>query len=175
MTIRMNGTKQLEREVRTTLTVASLWAVLADARLLPRWAGVVDRVESCEAGGEHVGAVRRCAVRLGGRAGRVVERCVAVVPGRSIAYLVDEDSFGISRMFEHYGFRISLAAVDDGTTRIRIETFYTPRNHFFAILNTLVLRRRFRKVVDELLAGLVRFASSREMRDNVPQAVAVAG
>jgi len=36
-------------------------------------------------------------------------------------------------------------------TRVCIETFYTPRNGLYAVLNALMARRRFRAIVDELL------------------------
>lgn len=49
-----------------------------------------------------------------------------------------------------------------GPTRVRMETFYNPRTALFAVLNVLVMRRRFRVVVDELLAGLVQFAARRD-------------
>ena len=45
---------------------------------------------------------------------------------------------------------------------MRIETFYTPANPITAVLNTLVIRRRLRGVVDELLAGLRALAERRQ-------------
>lgn len=162
MTIQLQGTKQLDREVSTALAPERVWAVLMDARLLPRWAGPVDRIESCDLEGERVGTVRDCRVHLGGRAGRIVERCVGLIPGQAIAYAVDDDSFGMSRMLAHYSFMISTAAGEAGATRLRMETYYTPRNACASVMNALVLRRRFRGVVDELLAGLVRFAAEYE-------------
>lgn len=174
MTIQFEGKKQLQREVSTGLAPARLWAVLMDARLLPLWAGPVDRIESCDVRGERVGAVRDCRVHLGGRAGRIVERCVGLIPGQTIAYAVEDDSFGMCRMLAHYGFAISTAPGEAGTTRLRMETYYTPRNTFVSILNLLALRRRLRGVVDELLAGLVRFAAEHEpttqTRERAPEA-----
>jgi len=158
MTSEMKGRKQLERAASADVEPTRLWAVLIDSRLLPKWAAAVDHVEKCDGAGERVGAVRHCRVHLGGRAGQMVERCVELVPKREIAYVVDDDSFGMSRMFQDYGFRITLRPIGDRGTRVSIETFYTPRNGIYALLNSLVMRRRFRAVVDELLSGLIGYA-----------------
>ena len=104
----MDGEKQVERNVIIYATPDAVWAVLADSRLLPRWAPIVDEVTACAAGGEAIGAVRHCTARLAGRAGGMVERCVELLPGRRIAYVVDEESFGMRRMFDDYGFALDL-------------------------------------------------------------------
>jgi hypothetical protein len=51
-------------------------------------------------------------------------------------------------------------ATGDRTT-VRIETFYTPAHPLPAVLNRLVMRRRFRGVVDELLVGLRTLSEQR--------------
>ena len=45
---------------------------------------------------------------------------------------------------------------------MRIETFYTPANPIVAVLNKLVMRRRLRSVVGQLLAGLRALAERRQ-------------
>lgn len=79
---------------------------------------------------------------------------------RYITYAVDEDSFGMSRMFADYGFRLSLAPNGSGT-QLTIESFYTPRNYFYSLVNTLVMKRQFSDVLDGLLAGLSRYAATK--------------
>lgn len=91
----------------------------------------------------------------------MVERCIECVPYQRIAYAVDADSFGMQRMFEGYGFRISLEPAAEGRTRIRIDTYYTPRNALYASLNALFMRRQFRGVVRQLLEGLATLSESR--------------
>jgi hypothetical protein len=164
MTTEMNGRRQLARSATATATPAAVWAILMDSRLLPEWATVVREVESCDTAGEAVGAVRRCRVELAGRAGTMVERCIGLDPQRQVAYVVDDESFGLRRLLADYGFRISLAPVGPDETRVTIETFYTPRNLLVAMMNGIMMRRRFRGVVDQLLAGLVRLAEADRRR-----------
>jgi hypothetical protein len=75
-------------------------------------------------------------------------------------FLVLDDSFGFIKMFTGYGFTAHFTPAVGGRTVVRIETFYTPANPA-AVLNTLVMRRRLRSVVGQLLAGLRTLAERR--------------
>lgn len=156
----MNGKHQLRRSRSISVPRAEVWAILEDSSLLPRWATVVDQVDCRAPGPETVGSVRECRVNFAGREGSIVERCVAVVPGTTIAYVVDEDTLGFNRMFADYGFTITLAEATSGTI-VRMDTYYTPRNVLTWAMNALVMRRKFAKTVDTLLEGLARLAEER--------------
>jgi uncharacterized protein YndB with AHSA1/START domain len=156
----VDGTKQIERSVVVDADAPAVWDVLADSRLLPRWAPVVDEVTACAPGGEAVGEVRHCTARLDRRSGRMVERCVELVRERRIAYVVDEESFGMRRMFDDYGFALELDPMPGGRTRVTLYTHYTPRNRIFALMNATIMRRRFAAVCEQLLAGLKAFVET---------------
>jgi hypothetical protein len=64
-------------------------------------------------------------------------------------------------MLLDYGFTITLDPRSDRTTAVRIDTYYTPRNLLYALLNRLVLRRRMRGTVDGLLQGLKEISERR--------------
>lgn len=156
----MQGERQMHRAITIGAPPVAIWTVLSDARLLPDWVPAVQEVLACSADGEAEGAVRTCAVELGGKTGRMVERCVELEPMRRIAYVVDDESFGMARMFTDYGFVISLAAAGHATS-VTVDTHYTPRNQVYALLNLLVIRRQLRQVVDELLSGLRTLVESQ--------------
>lgn len=158
----MNGKKQIIRNTTINTPASAVWAVLSDSRLLPEWAPAVDEVTECSVAGEAVGEVRCCNVRLAGKSGRMVERCTEFTPMTRIAYAVEDESFGMKKLFEHYGFAINLESVGPDKTEVAIETHHTPRNPLYGLLNRLMMRRQFRKVCDELLAGLRAFAESRD-------------
>ena len=44
---------------------------------------------------------------------------------------------------------------------MRIETFYTPANAFVRAMNGLLMRRKFRRIVDAMLKGLRTLAEER--------------
>jgi len=125
------------------------------------WAGVVKDVTYLGEGQEGVGMTRHCNVELGGRTGTMTERCVEFVPNRRASYVVDDDTLGFNRMLRDYGFTITLEPRSHRTTALRIDTYYTPRNPLYALLNRLLLEQRMRKVVDGLLQGLKQTSERR--------------
>jgi hypothetical protein len=46
-------------------------------------------------------------------------------------------------------------------TNISVDTYYTPRNALYLLMNIAVMRRQFAGVVDRLLAGLCGLAEER--------------
>ncbi len=144
----MNGKHQVSRTVEVAADPAAIWSVIADSTLLPQWASVVKDVAYLGEGEEGVGMTRHCNVELGGRTGTMTERCVEFIPTRRAGYVVDDDTLGFQRMLVDYGFTITLDPVAVRATVLRIDTYYTPRNPLYAMLNRLVLRRRMRTVVD---------------------------
>ena len=151
----MQGRKQLERHATVNASVGVVYRLFMDNAELANWAPAVDAVTDIHGGdGSGLGATRTCAVTMNGKKGTMVERCVEAVPERRAAFLVVDDSFGFGKMLTGYGFTAHFTPPASEQTTVRIETFYTPANLITALLNTLVMRRRLRSVVDEFLAGL---------------------
>lgn len=158
----MDGKKQIVRSTSIDAPLDAVWEVLCDSRLLPDWVPAVDEVIECSLEGEAVGEVRSCNAKLAGKPGRMVERCVEFVPMTRIAYVVDDESFGMRRMFEHYGFALNLESATPGQTRVSLETHYTPRNAIYGLLNILLMRRKFEKVCEGIVGGLKTFTEARQ-------------
>jgi hypothetical protein len=160
--MRMQGTKQLERDTRIDAPVGVVHALFMDNAELANWAPVVDAVTD-EGGGDDtgLGATRICAVTMNGQKGTMVEQCVEAVPETRASFLVVDDSFGFNKMLTNYGFTVHFRPVTSERTAVRIKTLYTPANPVAALLNGLVMRRKFRRVVDELLGGLRALAEQR--------------
>jgi uncharacterized protein YndB with AHSA1/START domain len=158
----MQGTKQLERETTVNAPVQVVYRLFMDNAELASWAPAVDAVTG-EHGGDDsgLGATRTCAVTMNGKKGTMVERCVEAVPQTRASFLVVDDSFGFTKMLTDYGFTAHFTRAASEQTTVRIETFYTPANPGAAVLNKLVMRRKFRSVVDELLSGLCTLAEQR--------------
>ena len=160
--MRMRGTKQLERDTTVSAPVGVVYRLFMDNAELANWAPVVDAVTH-EHGGDDtgLGATRTCAVTMNGKKGTMVERCVEAVPETRASFLVVDDSFGFNKMLTNYGFTAHFTPTTGERTTVRIETFYTPATPIATVLNRLVMRRKFRGVVDELLDGLRTLAEQR--------------
>jgi hypothetical protein len=98
---------------------------------------------------------------MNGKRGTMIEQCVEAVRETRASLLVVDDSFGFNKMLTNYGFTVHFRPSTSERTAVRIETFYTPANPVAAVLNGLVMRRKFRRVVDELLGGLRALAEQR--------------
>jgi uncharacterized protein YndB with AHSA1/START domain len=156
------GQRQLERTTTIGAPVGVVYELFMDNQALPSWAPAVDAVIREEGGDElAVGRTRTCAVTMNGRSGTMVERCVEAVQDARATYIVIDDSVGFNRMFLDYSFTVHFAASGPQRTRVRIETFYSPANPAIAVLNRLMLRRKFCRVVDALLDGLRTSAEER--------------
>jgi hypothetical protein len=156
------GRKQLERGTTVGAPVGVVYRLFMDNAELANWAPAVDAVIGQRGGdGTGLGATRTCAVTMNGKKGTMVERCVEAVPDTRASFLVVGDSFGFSKMLTGYGFTARFTPAASDQTTVRIETFYTPANPVAAVLNRLVLRRKFRTVLDGLLGGLRTLAEQR--------------
>jgi hypothetical protein len=163
--MQMQGTKQVERTTSIEAPVEVVYQLFMDNKALPDWAPVVDEVLREDGGDDSgVGCTRTCAVTMDGSSGNMAERCVEAVPNVRASFVVVDDSFGFGRVLRDYGFTAHFASRGPNETSVRIETFYTPVNLLAAVLNRLMMRRRFRAVVDPLLAGL---RTTAERRHNV--------
>jgi len=159
--VTLAGKLQIETRVVIDATVDAVWEVLSDSRLVAEWVPAVNEVTSWSIEGEGVGATRSCAAKLGGKAGTMVERCVECTPTSRIAYLVDDESFGMRKMFDDYGFSLNLTGLGPNRTEVILQTHYTPRNPMYAAINALMMKRQFRKVCVGIVGGLKTFTEAR--------------
>jgi Polyketide cyclase / dehydrase and lipid transport len=144
------------------LRVSDPFTVVADSNRLAEWAPPVKEVSELSDGPEGLGTTRVCQVEFGGRSGTMTERCVEFEPPHRAAYVVEDDSLGFGRMFADYGFTIAIEEGLHGGSIARTETYYTPRNPLFKLINVLIMRKRFESTVDDLLSGL-KHASERDV------------
>lgn len=152
----MTGKHQLTRRVEIDASPRQVWSVLGDSSRLPEWAPPVIGVSEISDGTEGVGTTRVCEVELAGRPGTMTERCVEFDPPRRAGYVVDEDSLGFGKMFADYGFTVTVERRPDGSSIAQADTYYTPRNPLYGLMNALMMRRKFASTVNGLLAGLKR-------------------
>jgi hypothetical protein len=153
---------QLERATTVDSPVEVAYELFMDHRALPEWAPIVDAVLEVSGGDQSgAGCTRTCSVTMDGKPGTMVETCIEAVPNTRASFRVVDDSFGFNRMLSDYGFTAHFASLGPDRSSVRIETFYTPANLAAAVLNRLVMRRKFRAVVDALLVGLRAGAEQR--------------
>jgi len=157
----MEGKLQGRSETVIHAPAARIWEILEDSEAnLP---SVLPMVKTCaiESGGrERGGAVRTCDVDFGGKAGTTVECCIESVPNRTLAHLIEDDSFGFSRMLSDFWFSFNLEPESDQETRVSIETHYDPKGIRGRLMSALMAKRQFRRVRESALENLTQLAES---------------
>jgi len=151
----MGWTLQGSDEIVVNAPPDRIWDILEDGPRLPEWMPIVKRKTGQR---EIMGAERSCEVEFGSKAGRVVERCVESVPRQRIAWRMEEDTFGFSRMLADIGFSFTLDPQDDGTTLLRNESYYRPKTLASRIMSALMMKRKFHRVRETALRNLKRLA-----------------
>src|SRR5207245_4287679 len=97
--VRMQGMKQLERDITVNAPVNVVYRLFMDDAELANWAPAVDAVTGKRGGDDTgLGATRTCAVTISGKKGTMAERCVEAVPDTRASFLVVDDSLGFSKM-----------------------------------------------------------------------------
>ncbi len=146
-----------------------LWQLIADSRDLASWGPPVRRVEVIANGSdaEKVGTARKVHAEFDGKAGYFLEHRVEHVDGRKIAYLIDEENFGLSQVVLRPGFSLELDPKGDQTTRVIFSFFHDPKGLKGRILNPLIKRQQRRNRL-AALASLKRRAE--ELARPLPRA-----
>lgn len=116
-----------------------LWQLIADSNELASWGPPVRKVEVRVQPGktEGVGTPRKVYARFGKKSGYFVEHRVEHMPGGKIAYAIDEDTFGLSRMMSRIGFSLELEPLGANQTRVVFTFFHDPRG-MGRLLNPLI-------------------------------------
>jgi uncharacterized protein YndB with AHSA1/START domain len=147
-------------EIIVEAPASRVWPLVTDSRHLPEWGPPVESVEvvSGSDAPEGLGSRRRIQARFGGKRGYIVEERIEHDEGRKIAYLIQEESFGMSRVMRDAGFSMEVVPVGHEQTRIVFSVFWTPNGLVGALMNRLVLRRAQRKNRLAALAALKALA-----------------
>lgn len=142
--------------------VASVWAVVEDLTLIPRYHPDVRDVELVSGDSTRApGVTYKCVIPEGPRKGWCVERVVENVPFRRMSIDVPEDSWGLGRMMDGFLAELTLEPVGDEATVVRLRAFYGPRDLKARLLNVILLRRTMRKRAGLTLEGLKRLVEGR--------------
>jgi len=146
-------------EIVVAAPVERVWPLIADSRLLPEWGPPVRAVEVLgPPGSEGLDSRRRVDAEFDGKRGFFVERRIEHQPGRRIAYVIEEESFGLFRVMRRPGFSLELEPSGSGATRVVFTFFHDPKGILGHLLNLLVIRRAQRRNRLAALASLKRRA-----------------
>ena len=151
---------QGQDEIVIGRTPERVWPLVADSTLLPLWGPPVTGVELIAPNGrsEGLGSRRRVDALFNGRNGHFVEVRTEHVEGRRVAYTIEQDTFGLSRVMTEAGFALELQPEGDGHCRVIFSFVHNPKGLFGQLMNRLVILRQQRRNRLAALASLKHVA-----------------
>ena len=153
-------TPQGRDEIVINAPVQSVWPLIADSTLLPKWGPPVRRVEVFGSGPETVGSRRRVDAEFEGKHGYFIERRTEYLEGKRIAFVIEEDTFGLSKVMTDAGSSIDIEPIGPDRTRVEWIFFHNPKGLLGWVLNVFVIRRKQRANRLAALAALKKYAES---------------
>lgn len=141
--------EEITDEVLVQASADRVWKAIQDPGEHVAWHPFATRID-----GEHVlGGVRTCSVLIGGKPGTSQERCSAYDEASKIAWSVEQDSSGFSRMVADWSSGFSLEPQGPDVTRVRAHSRFRP-TRLPARLMMPAIRRKFHQTQRAILAGL---------------------
>lgn len=153
----MRGSVQGSDEILVQAQPEAIWRVLEDSSLLPKWAPMVKHTTGAR---ERVGSVRTCQVEWEGRKDEVLERCIEATPHKKITWVMEKG--GMKKLFSDVRFGFVLEPKDGGTTLLRLEFLYEPRNLLARLMYALMMRRKLHGLRQTLLGNLKEMIEGRQ-------------
>ncbi|MCA1813693.1 MAG: SRPBCC family protein [Halobacteriales archaeon] len=146
---------RLHHEVRIDAPPATVFALLDDLEAVQRYNPVVARTRYTSEARSGVGAARHCEFQPKGFSD---ERVVGWEQGRVHAMEVVRSSWPMRDI----GWRAELRRDGAGTLLVQDTSYVVKGGPVGALLDALVMRRKFAGILDAILAGLKREAEARE-------------
>jgi uncharacterized protein YndB with AHSA1/START domain len=150
------GRVEITDEVVVNASGSQVWKAIRDPARHAEWHPFVDSIR-----GEHApGASRRCAIRVGKKAGETREHCSAFEEEQRILWQIDEDSTGFLRLVSDWTAGFVLEPAGSGATRVKAQSAFVRKNPLLVLMLPMI-RRKFHKTQQAILAGLKQFVERR--------------
>ena len=158
----MSAKLQGQDEIVINTPVEILWTLIADSTRLLDWGPPVKEVEvmGTTKQPEGVGSYRRVVAEFGGTTGYLIERRIEHIEGKRMRFVIEEETFGLSRIMKDTGSSLELEALGSNKTRVIFSFYHTPKGLFGHIMNRLIVLRQQRRNRLAALESLKAYAES---------------
>jgi uncharacterized protein YndB with AHSA1/START domain len=149
-------------EITVEAPVERVWPLIADSTLLPDWGPPVKGVTLFGPAGqaEGLGSRRRVDAEFDGRRGHFIERRIQHIEGQKIAFVIEEETFGLFRVMTETGSSIEIRPNGPNQTRVIWTFFHNAKGLMGHIMNRLVVLRQQRRNRLAALTALKRHAET---------------
>ncbi len=148
---------QVRNEAVIHAPVSKIWAIITNIDLLPQ---VNPGVIKASGSMNQLNGTRTCAMDNKGKKGTMTERLIELIPEKKTVWSIESDTMGMSKMLRDTKFCFYLEKIDDTTTKIINESYYTPSNFIVSIMNALMMKRMMSKIQGQILSNVKRLSES---------------
>ncbi|NQY11048.1 MAG: SRPBCC family protein [Flavobacteriales bacterium] len=151
---------QLEQKIRINSTPEKVWEVFNNQSFLTKWTQDVqgsqykNRMAS-------PGQLRKNECIVNGKIGTIETRCVGMTGKERAEFIVENDSFGITKMLLNMSFAAEFRKINSTETEFVMLSHYTPKNFLLRLINPLI-KKKMGKEVDIMIKRLKDYVEKGE-------------
>lgn len=148
---------KLTDEIIIDAPTTTVWEAIKNPAIHAKWHPFVTHI----AGEHELGAVRKCDVIVGGKAGKTEERCALYKEGQEIGWLVEKDTSGFSIMVSDWVGGFSLAPKGPQRTVVTAQSTFVPKNILVRLMMPMIMMK-FHQTQKKILAGLKAYVEKEK-------------
>lgn len=151
---------QLDQKISINASVAKVWETFNDQSLLTKWTQDVQNshYENRMASPDQL---RRNECIVNGKKGTIETRCVDMTGKDRAEFIIEKDSFGITKMLVNMSFAAEFRKISNEKTEFAMLSHYTPKNFLLKLMNPFI-KKKMGKEVEIMLDGLKNYIENGE-------------
>lgn len=151
---------QLDQKIIINSNREKIWKIFNDQSLLTKWTQDVQN-SNFENRMASPGQLRRNECIVNGKKGTIETRCIDMKGIDRAEFIVERDSFGMTKMLVNMSFAAELRKMSDEKTEFAMLSHYTPKNFLLKLMNPFI-KKKMGKEVEVMLDGLKNYIEKGE-------------
>jgi len=151
---------QLEQKIIINKSAQKVWEIFNDQSLLTKWTQDVQK-SHYEEKMASLGQLRKNECIVNGKKGTIETRCVNMTGKDRAEFVVEKDSFGMTKMLVNMSFAAVFRKVNDNQTEFSMLSHYSPKNFLLKLMNPFI-KKKMGKEVKIMLTGLKNYIEKGE-------------
>lgn len=143
---------QLDQKIIIDAPVNRVWDVFNDQSLLTKWTQDVQNSQYDERMASP-GQLRKNECIVNGKKGTIETRCIAMYGKERAEFVVEKDSFGMTKMLSGMSFACEFYKINDNKTEFVMQSHYKPKNLLLKLMNPII-KKKMSKEVEIMINGL---------------------
>ena len=152
---------QLDQKIIINEAAEKVWEIFNDQSLLTKWTQDVQDSQFDERMAS-VGQLRKNKCIVNGKLGTIETRCVNMIRKDRAEFIVENDSFGMTKMLVDMSFAAEFRKIDEKKTEFSMLSHYLPKNFLIKLMNPFI-QKKMGKEVEVMITGLKYYVEKGEI------------